>query len=85
MSAVAALSMPFNSAQLEIIQLFAEGVNDNELIQLRQVLIDFKFNRVTDLADKIIDAKGWSAADVAQKAQKIKRSPYRTKTKSSDK
>ena len=82
MSASIALPMPFNAAQLEIIQLFAEGVNDDELTRLRQILIDFKFNRVTALADKIIDAKGWSAEDVANKARKIKRTPYKAKAKS---
>ena len=82
MSASVALPMPFNAAQLEIIQLFAEGVNDDELTRLRQILIDFKFNRVTALADKIIDAKGWLSADIANKAIKIKRTPYKAKAKS---
>lgn len=82
MSAVATLSTPFNTAQLEIIQLFAEGINEDELTTLRQILIDFKFNRVTVLADKIIDANGWSADDLAKNARKIKRTPYRAKAKS---
>ena len=79
MSAVATLSTPFNAAQLQIIQLFAEGVNEDELTTLRQILIDFKFNRVTALADKIIDASGWSADDLVRKAQKMKRTPYKAK------
>ena len=82
MSAVATLSTPFNAAQLQIIQLFAEGVNDDELTTLRQILIDFKFNRVTALADKIIDANAWSADDLAHKAQKMKRTPYKAKIQS---
>ncbi len=75
----AALPMPFNSAQLEILRLFAEGVNDEDMKQLRQILIDFRFNRVTALADKILDEKGWTAKDLAKNAQKIKRATYRAK------
>ena len=66
-------STPFNAAQLEILQLFAEGINDKELAFLRQILIDFKFNRVTELADKILDEKGWSAQDLAKNAVKMER------------
>jgi hypothetical protein len=72
---------PFNTAQLEILQLFAEGIDEKELALLRQILIDFKFNRVTALADKILDEKGWSAQDLAKNARKIERTPYLSKRK----
>jgi hypothetical protein len=75
MSEVVQMSLPFNPAQLEIIQLFAMGISEEELVRLRQILIDFKFNRVTTLADKILDAKSWSPAMLAQEAKKIKRTP----------
>ena len=75
----ATLPMPFNSAQLEILRLFADGVNDEELKQLRQILIDFRFNRATEWADKILDEKGWTAKDLAYNAKKIKRTPYLAK------
>jgi hypothetical protein len=81
MSEMVQMSLPFNPAQLEIIQLFATGISEEELIRLRQILIDFKFNRVTALADKILDAKGWSTATLAQEAKKIKRTPYQAKLK----
>ncbi|MEO0042694.1 MAG: hypothetical protein RL329_2142 [Bacteroidota bacterium] len=81
MSEMVQMSLPFNPAQLEIIQLFATGISEEELIRLRQILIDFKFNRVTALADKILDAKGWSTTTLAQEAKKIKRTPYRAKLK----
>lgn len=81
MSSTATLPTPFNTAQLEILQLFAEGINDKELALLRQILIDFKFNRVTTLADKILDEKGWSAQDLAKNARKIERTPYLSKKK----
>lgn len=72
---------PFNAAQLEILQLFAEGIDEKELALLRQILIDFKFNRVTALADKILDEKGWSAQDLAKNAIKVQRTPYMSKKK----
>ncbi len=72
---------PLNTAQLEILQLFAEGIEEKELVLLRQILIDFKFSRVTALADKILDEKGWSAQDLAKNARKIERTPYLSRRK----
>ncbi len=81
MFSTATFPTPFNAAQLEILQLFAEGIDEKELALLRQILIDFKFNRVTALADKILDEKGWSAQDLAKNALKVPRTPYMSKKK----
>lgn len=76
-----AIQTPFNAAQLELLKLFAEGINDVEMVELKQLLINFKFKRVSDLADKIIDENGWSAQEIADKALKMKRSTYKAKEK----
>jgi hypothetical protein len=55
-----ALKSVFNEAQLEIIQLFGTGISDEELKELKQVLLAFKFKRVAQLADKISREKGWT-------------------------
>lgn len=69
-----ALQTPFNTAQLELLQLFEGGINDTETAELKKILLDFKFKRVSDLADKIIDANNWSAEEIAKKAMNMKRS-----------
>lgn len=75
----AAIHTPFNTAQLELLKLFAEGVNEQEMTELKRILLDFKFKRVSDLADKIIDEKGWSAKEIAVKALEMKRSTHKAK------
>ena len=73
------LQQPFNAAQLELLQLFAAGISDQELANLRQTLLEFRFQRISDMADKILDSKGWTAEDLAQNAQQIGRTPYKAK------
>ena len=73
------LQQPFNAAQLELLQLFAAGISDQELANLRQTLLEFRFQRVSDMADKILDSKGWTADNLAENAQQIKRTPYKAK------
>ena len=47
-----ALQTPFNTAQLELLQLFAGGINDAKTAELKKILLDFKFKRVSDLQIK---------------------------------
>ena len=68
---------PLNSAQLELLQLFAGGLTEEQLAELRRILLDFKFRRVTTLADQFADERGWNSEDIAQDAKTIKRRPYR--------
>lgn len=62
-----------NEAQRELLQLFAGGLTDDQIKELRRILLDFKFKRVTALADKFVDERGWTSEDVAQDAQAITR------------
>ena len=74
---------PLNPAQLELLQLFAGGMTEDQMAELRRILLDFKFRRVTALADQVADEKGWDSEDIAQDAKTINRRPYR-RQKSSD-
>lgn len=69
-----------NPAQLELLQLFAGGLTEEQMSELRRILLDFKFSRVTDLADKFVDEKGWDSEGIAKDAQGIKRRAYRRKS-----
>lgn len=60
-------------AQRELLQLFAGGLTDEQMKELRRILLDFKFNRVTALADKYVDERGWTSEDIAKDAQAITR------------
>ncbi len=44
-----------NDAQRELLQLFAGGLTDEQIKELRRILLDFKFKRITALADKFVD------------------------------
>lgn len=70
-----------NPAQLELLQLFAGGLTDAQLDELRRILLDFKFRRVTALADQFVDEKGWTSKDIAEDARHIERRPYRPNRK----
>lgn len=70
-----------NDAQLELLQLFAGGLTNEQLIELRSILLDFKFRRVTELADDYVDKMGWTSEDISKDAQSIERRPYHPNAK----
>ena len=72
------LPQPLNPAQLELLQLFAGGLTDEQMRELRRILLDFKFHRVTELADKFVAEKGWTSDDIARDAQTIERRPWKS-------
>jgi hypothetical protein len=76
------LQKSFNEAQLEIIQLFGTGVSDEDMKELKQVLLAFKFKRVSQLADKISREKGWTDEFIDGISDGHLRTPYLSKTKS---
>ena len=54
---------PLNNAQLEILQLFASNLSEAELLELRQVLIEFRYRRLQLAIDKLhptpAQIEGW--------------------------
>ena len=62
-----------NDAQRELLQLFAGGLSEEQMKELRRLLLDFKFKRVTELADKFVDERNWTSDDIAKDAQDITR------------
>ena len=49
------MTMPaaLNNAQLEILQLFASDLSEEELTDLRQALIEFRYQRLQKALDKL--------------------------------
>lgn len=63
------LDKPFNAAQIELIQLLANDLDSNELVELRQLLISFRFKLVEERAERIAKTKGWSEEQINQMSQ----------------
>ena len=77
----AVLNKPFNSAQIELIQLLAQDLDNRELMELRKILVAFRFRLIEERAERIAQAKGWSEEQINQISQEHNRTPYRAKEK----
>lgn len=73
------ITTPFSNAQLELLKLFSNDLKDNELKELKEILLKFKFNRVTKMVDEIWDEKGWTEETMNEFLNTHMRTPYKAK------
>ncbi len=70
------LPQPFNSAQLELLRLFAYDIREEDLEVLKKILLRFKAEVLMDKADRIWEEKGWSDEDIRRMLDTKMRTPY---------
>jgi hypothetical protein len=73
------ISTPFSNAQLELLKLFSNDLKDVELQELKKILLEFKFQRVTKMVDEIWDEKGWTEETMNEFLNTHMRTPYKAK------
>lgn len=56
------MSVALNSTQLEILKLFRNNQSEEELQEIKSLLIAYLSNKVTYEADKAFEGKGYSDA-----------------------
>ena len=69
----ATLQTPFNAAQVEILQLFSQGLTDDQLKELQRLLIDFRFKLLDEHVEKVAAQKGLSTAQIDSVAHEHRR------------
>jgi hypothetical protein len=72
------LQTPFSNAQLELLKLFSTDLNAQDLQELKRILLEFKFKRVTEMADKVWDENSWSEEHVEKLLHTHLRTPYKS-------
>ena len=77
----AVLNKPFNAAQIELIQLLAQDLESQELVELRKILVAFRFKLVRQRAQRIAQANNWTEAQINAMSQEHLRTPYKAKQK----
>lgn len=72
---MATLEGKLSNAQLELLKLFAEDLEEEDLQFLKQVLLRFKAERLMGRADEIWEEKGWTPDDAKRLLEIKMRTP----------
>ena len=53
-------SPPLTNLQLELLKLFSREVSEEDLLEIRRLLVQFFSERISDAADKVWEEKSWT-------------------------
>ena len=71
-----ALKQPLTNAQLEILALFSENLSEQELNDLHQWLLEFRYRRLQKTLDQLAVEKGWTEKTFEEWGKTRFRKPY---------
>lgn len=73
------LQTPLNAAQVEILKMFSQGLTDEQLEELRTILVAFRFKLLDEHVDQMVEEKGYTQEEINQASWGHRRAPYRNK------
>ena len=59
-----AIRQPLTNVQLELLKVFSHDLGEQDLLELKKLLVEFFANRAIGLANKAWDEQGWTNEDV---------------------
>ncbi len=57
---------PLSNLQLELLKLYSTGISDEYLLELKDLIAQFLFEKARNQADQIWDEKGYSQTTIDQ-------------------
>ncbi len=54
----------FTPAQLDLLRLFGRQLPETDLVEIRNLVVDYLSKKAVSAADKAFDEKGYTASDV---------------------
>ncbi|MBK7869548.1 MAG: hypothetical protein IPJ74_02130 [Saprospiraceae bacterium] len=73
------LKTPLTNVQLELLKLFAREVPEEELLEIKRLLVKYFAQRATKKANEVWDANEWTDEDAQRLLYLHERTPYKSK------
>jgi hypothetical protein len=70
------LKIPLTPAQLEILKVLARPMTEQEIMELKRVIVQFFAQKLIQQANTVWDQNGWTPADSEQLSKRHLRTPY---------
>ena len=70
------IQFPLNDVQVSLLKL-TENLNQEEIQELKKLIIAYKAQRLAKLTDQVWDEKGWTQKTMKQFLNTHLRTPYR--------
>jgi len=74
-------SLQLNKNQIEILKLFLREMEEEDLIAIKKLIVKYLGEKITKMADKVWEEKGWTDEDMDRLLNEHDRTPYNPKNK----
>ncbi|MEZ4775334.1 MAG: hypothetical protein R3D00_19270 [Bacteroidia bacterium] len=68
-----------NNHQLEILKLFARELDDNDMVEIKRLIVRYLASKVTQMADEIWEKNNWTNEEMERMLKTHKRTAYNPK------
>ena len=69
-------SRKLTKLQIELLQTFRFELTEEQLLEIRQMLIDYFADKVTTGMEHLVDENGWGDKEIEEWAKEHMRTPY---------
>ncbi len=69
------------NAQIELLELFKQNLRQDELLELKRLLVAFKAQRLSAMLDDLWEKNGWTEETMQTWAAEHNRTPYQSQNK----
>jgi len=73
--------MQLNKNQLEILKLFSRDLSEEDMLAIKRLIVKYLGEKITNMADKIWEEKGWTDEDMDRLLKEHERTPYNPNNK----
>lgn len=71
-----AQELPLNDQQLEILKLFSRELDEEDLREIKRLIVGYLAQKVSRLADEAWEKNNWSDEDMERLLEMHERTPY---------
>ena len=71
------INFPLSKVQLELLKLFSRDIEDNDLKEIKKLIVKYLSNKLSKDADKVWEEKNWSNEDMDKFLNTHMRTPYK--------
>ena len=71
-----ALNYPLSNAQLELLKLFSRDLPEEDLIEIKQMIVNYLAEKLAQKTDEIWEEEGWTNDDMKRFLNTHMRTPY---------
>ncbi|OYT14233.1 MAG: hypothetical protein B6I19_01110 [Bacteroidetes bacterium 4572_114] len=70
------VEIPLNKSQLEILKLFRRELDEDDLLEIKRLIVRYLGEKITKMADHVWAEKNWKQEDMEKLLNSHSRTPY---------